>query len=338
VADCGAGTRAAALALAAWTATMQDDPVAGRPLLDEASALLPGCTPHDPARAAVLLARAVEAAWRGAPEDALAPLDQAVTTARAADDRARESSALLLLGLCRAFTGDLDGADASLRACADLTGAAGEVHLRSYALAALAALAVLAGDPAAATVVGRQAVVMTTDLGDRSATAFVLEVLAWAAAAPVGPPAHCRELTATLLGAADAQWRRLGVDPESVPYLSSTRRRGEALAGIHRDAVAFRTGFQRGADLSGEDVLALALGRAPVEPAPEEQVPLTRREQEVAHLVGRGLANREIAEQLGISQRTVESHVDHTLRKLGFGSRTQVAAWVAEREARREMS
>jgi non-specific serine/threonine protein kinase len=31
----------------------------------------------------------------------------------------------------------------------------------------------------------------------------------------------------------------------------------------------------------------------------------------------------------------VESHVDHILRKLGFGSRTQVAAWVAEREARR---
>jgi non-specific serine/threonine protein kinase len=54
--------------------------------------------------------------------------------------------------------------------------------------------------------------------------------------------------------------------------------------------------------------------------------------------VGCGLTNREIAEQLGISQRTVESHVDHTLRKLGFGSRTQVAAWVAEREARREMS
>jgi non-specific serine/threonine protein kinase len=261
-----------------------------------------------------------------------------VSAARAAGDRARESSALLLLGLCRGFTGDLDGAGASLRACVALTGAAGEVHVRSYALAALAALALLRGDPADATDLGGQALAMTTELADRSATAFVLEVLAWAAAAPDGPAGHCRELAATLLGAADAGWRRQGVDPESVPYLSSTRRRGEELAGIDRDDPAFRSAYRRGADLAGEEVVALALGRTPVEPEPEEQVPLTRREQQVAHLVGCGLTNREIAEQLGISQRTVESHVDHTLRKLGFGSRTQVAAWVAEREARREMS
>jgi non-specific serine/threonine protein kinase len=338
VAECGAGTRAAALALAAWTATVQDDPDAGRSLLDEASALLPDCAPDDPARAAVLLARAVEATWRGAPADALVPLDHALTTARSTGDRARECRALLLIGMCRGFTGDLEGAGESLRACADLTGTAGEVQLRSYALAALAALAMLRGDPADATGFGRQALVMTTDLGDRSATAFVLEVLAWAADATGGTPARRREIAATLLGAAHAEWRRLGIGPGTVPHLSSTRRRGEALAGIDRDRAAFRTAFRGGADLSGEEVLALALGRTPVEPEPEEQVPLTRREQEVAQLVGRGLANREIAEQLGISQRTVESHVDHTLRKLGFASRTQVAAWVAEREARREMS
>ena len=120
-----------------------------------------------------------------------------------------------------------------------------------------------------------------------------------------------------------------------MPYLSATRRRGEEQAGIDRDDAAFRTAFRRGAALSDEQVLALALEQAPVEEAPEEEVPLTRRELEVAHLVGCGLSNREIAEQLKISQRTVESHVENTLRKLGFGSRTQVAAWVAEREARR---
>ena len=72
-----------------------------------------------------------------------------------------------------------------------------------------------------------------------------------------------------------------------------------------------------------------------IEEPPEEQVPLTRRELEVANLVGGGLSNREIAEQLAISQRTVESHVENILRKLGFGSRTQVVGWVLEREARR---
>lgn len=87
--------------------------------------------------------------------------------------------------------------------------------------------------------------------------------------------------------------------------------------------------------MNEEQYLALALGQTPTEEAPEDEVPLTRRELEVAHLVGQGLSNREMAEQLRISQRTVESHVENILRKLGFGSRTQVVAWVVEREARR---
>ena len=43
-----------------------------------------------------------------------------------------------------------------------------------------------------------------------------------------------------------------------------------------------------------------------------------------------GLSNREIAAKLVISRRTAEGHVDHILGKLGFTSRVQIAAWVAE--------
>ncbi len=43
------------------------------------------------------------------------------------------------------------------------------------------------------------------------------------------------------------------------------------------------------------------------------------------------MTNREIAETLVISQRTAEGHVERVLAKLGFGSRAQIAAWVAER-------
>ncbi|MGO4618105.1 LuxR C-terminal-related transcriptional regulator [Nocardia sp. 2YAB30] len=57
---------------------------------------------------------------------------------------------------------------------------------------------------------------------------------------------------------------------------------------------------------------------------------LTRREVEVAAYVAQGLTNRQIATLMHISQRTVESHVQHTLTKLGFSNRTQVAAWAAE--------
>jgi DNA-binding NarL/FixJ family response regulator len=57
---------------------------------------------------------------------------------------------------------------------------------------------------------------------------------------------------------------------------------------------------------------------------------LTRRETEVAILAARGLTNRDIAARLCLSVRTVEVHVDHILTKLGFGTRTQLAAWAYE--------
>jgi DNA-binding NarL/FixJ family response regulator len=64
--------------------------------------------------------------------------------------------------------------------------------------------------------------------------------------------------------------------------------------------------------------------------APEPRQTLTRREAEVAALAARGLTNRDIAAQLFLSVRTVEVHVDHILTKLGFRTRTQLAAWAHE--------
>ena len=58
---------------------------------------------------------------------------------------------------------------------------------------------------------------------------------------------------------------------------------------------------------------------------------LSRRQLEVAGLVAEGLTNREIADRLFISVRTVEGHVDEIRSKLGFSSRAQVAAWIARR-------
>jgi DNA-binding CsgD family transcriptional regulator len=56
---------------------------------------------------------------------------------------------------------------------------------------------------------------------------------------------------------------------------------------------------------------------------------LTAREREIASLVADGLSNHDVAEQLVISEGTVEVHVKHILGKLGFRSRAQVAGWVA---------
>jgi DNA-binding NarL/FixJ family response regulator len=51
----------------------------------------------------------------------------------------------------------------------------------------------------------------------------------------------------------------------------------------------------------------------------------------VAALVARGLSNGEIAGELVISARTVETHVQHIMDKLGVGTRAQIAAWSAAR-------
>ncbi|MGH9166003.1 MAG: response regulator transcription factor, partial [Acidimicrobiales bacterium] len=54
---------------------------------------------------------------------------------------------------------------------------------------------------------------------------------------------------------------------------------------------------------------------------------LTAREQQVATSVAEGRTNAEIAEQLVLSRRTVEKHVEHVLTKLGLRSRAQIATW-----------
>jgi DNA-binding NarL/FixJ family response regulator len=56
--------------------------------------------------------------------------------------------------------------------------------------------------------------------------------------------------------------------------------------------------------------------------------PLTRREQDVAALVAKGLTNRQIAAQLFLSERTAQNHVQHILTKLTLANRSQIAVWV----------
>ena len=62
--------------------------------------------------------------------------------------------------------------------------------------------------------------------------------------------------------------------------------------------------------------------------AAESAVPsLSRRERDVAAGIHRGLSNREIADELVLSTRTVDTHVQRIFAKLGVASRAQVAAW-----------
>lgn len=62
----------------------------------------------------------------------------------------------------------------------------------------------------------------------------------------------------------------------------------------------------------------------------EEETPLeelTEREIEVLQLAGKGITNREIADSLSISHRTVQAHLSHIFSKLGVGSRTEAVVY-----------
>jgi len=63
--------------------------------------------------------------------------------------------------------------------------------------------------------------------------------------------------------------------------------------------------------------------------APESPEALTDRETDVLRLLARGLANKEIAQELSIGEKTVKTHVSHILSKLGVASRTQAALYAA---------
>lgn len=72
-----------------------------------------------------------------------------------------------------------------------------------------------------------------------------------------------------------------------------------------------------------------ASGARPRRPALTGAQALTASERRVAELAAEGLGNRAIAEQLFVTTATVETHLRHAFRKLGIGSREELAAALA---------
>jgi DNA-binding NarL/FixJ family response regulator len=80
--------------------------------------------------------------------------------------------------------------------------------------------------------------------------------------------------------------------------------------------------------LAGFVLDAFSSAGTPVDPVLDQ---LTSREQEVMRLLARGYAYKEIARELSISVKTVESHASAVLRKLQWSSRHELTQWVNER-------
>ena len=117
------------------------------------------------------------------------------------------------------------------------------------------------------------------------------------------------------------------------PYLDAACALGEA---------AWETAVAEGQAMTLEEAVDYALSEEAatlVSPTPKQLPPsaqaasLTRRQQEIAALVARGLTNRQIASELSISEHTVATHVAKILKKLELSSRAQLAAWITETSA-----
>ena len=198
--------------------------------------------------------------------------------------------------------------------------------------------ALLQGDHQRARTSYKESLALCKDLGNKMVASESLDGLACISAAEGES-----ERAARLFGAAEtlneaggyqhtpaeAAWRE--------PYLATAHSRlGEA---------AWEEALADGRAMGLEEAFEYALSEEEHElptlvAEPEQQQPLaadepptarlTAREQEIALLVGRGLTNRQIAQELSISERTAANHVGRILKKLGLHSRAQIATWATQ--------
>lgn len=210
---------------------------------------------------------------------------------------------------------------------------AGESWLLSYAIWGLAFVKLIRGQVGEAEAGLREALRIKRRFHDTLGLAFSLDVLAWTKIAK-GQAEH----GARLLGGGSRLWQTVGAQLFGSKDLMVRREQFEDLARAAIGDSAFDASFAQGGELPLEELLDDALEERQAPPAGRERraqasTGLTRRELEVADLVADGLSNKEIAASLVISLRTAEAHVEHILSKLGFSSRSQVAAWVTEQRA-----
>ncbi len=234
------------------------------------------------------------------------------------------------LGWAYSLEGRTDQALALLADCRDTCARHGDRWLRSWALTFEGLARWLRGEFGECARTLRQAVQGQTALDDPLGLAVTTEVFAWAAMSEGDA-----DRAARLLGASRAQWQPLGAYLGGFTLLDGSER----CLRLARESLgdkAFHAAIEEGRKLTGAQTVALVLGdpaAGPPEPGPADPIPLTARESQVARLVAKGRTNKEIARELVVSLRTVDSHVQHILTKLGFNSRNQVVALFANADA-----
>ena len=330
--------RTAALLRAGWIAWEQGDYEGSSALSGEALALAREAG-DEAATGAALSSLGWVALLQRDLGTASALAGEALTLGRALDDAGGIARALLVLGLAAVVRRDPEEAAALHEESLALSREAEDSLATALSLGMGALAALLRGDPGRAETLCEEGFRRAPQPGVMNVTAFLVQASA-AVASARGRPARA----ARLWGAAESLREAIGasLSPAEAhahaPYVEAAR--------TDLDAAAWAEAWAEGRAMAAEKATAYALARreergqtgahrasAPKETSPAGQPggALTPREREVALLLAGGLTNRQIAGELTISERTVTTHVDRILRKLGATSRSQVAARVVRR-------
>jgi non-specific serine/threonine protein kinase len=331
--------RARALCVGAWAASAQGDIAEARQLLDECTLLTRNLRRSNEISPAEVddLETQVQT-WSGTllfvggdPHGAAALLERALDRNRAEGRVEGMMLVLFQLSVTYALMSDFEKADAVSAEAIELSNRVGDTYVKSVTLWSKAYCAWVQGDPGRALEYAHESLNRALILNDKLVAALNLEVVSGALASLTK-----YEDAAVIRGIAARHWEAL---ESSLTSLSPN------LAGAHekaaeRTAKALgprlqREAMTRGYKMTQDEVTAHLLGleasASPETEARRDVEELTKRQLQVAQLIADGKSNRDIANSLFLSTRTVEGHVESILAKLGLTSRTQIASWINKR-------
>lgn len=313
------------LLVGAWVMLLQGDSASAAPLLERAEGLADQLA-DEGSRAELRGWHGTRALFAGDLVEAEAAFSDAVATLRAIHHPERSLLALFQLSNTRAHAGD-PRAGSSAREAIAISERLGERWTLSYALWSVGLDAWLRSQHEEAVSMTSAALTIQRDFNDHVGAALMIELTAWIAASRAD---HRR--AAVLLGVISAIWTRIGTDIVNFgPHLE--RHHDECMSAVVArlapDVLAEL--MSTGRAMAHDRAIEYALEKdAAVEAAPAASTILTAREWDIATRVAQGLTNKAIAEQLVLSTRTVDSHVQNILVKLSASGRAQIAAWVVE--------
>jgi predicted ATPase/DNA-binding CsgD family transcriptional regulator len=298
---------------------------------------------------------------QGEAEQALRLAEQAAALARSAGEPSLLAWALHGLALAAGAAGDVERSEALNREMMEVARRAGDEALAIRALCGIGSALQRRGDAVRARTVFEEALslarpradkwltsVVTGGLGrvlmreDRAQALPLLEeslALAhdvrhrWLTAlglenlAGILAGSDRAEIAAVLLGASGSVRDAFGL-ARTRGQKAAVDEAGAAARQSLGDA-AYEAALARGQTMAVDEAVAVALGQTvpPKRERPPRPGGLTGREIQILLEIARGLTNRQIADKLEISERTVDAHVQNVRNKLRMDKRAQIAAW-----------